>query len=75
MSTQTTTTFPCEPPGSRARTESADRPGSPAVTTAGRSTPVPSLVAIPKLNDKGRMADIPLSPEARSPSSGAARSS
>jgi Enoyl-CoA hydratase/isomerase len=42
--------------------ESADRPGSPAVTTASRGTPVPSLDAIPKLNDKGRMADIALSP-------------
>jgi hypothetical protein len=32
-------------------------------------------MVIPKLNDKGRMANIPLSPEAKSRSSGAVTSS
>ncbi len=51
MSTQNTSTFTDEPLGSRA--------------SAALEASQARSAAIPELNDKGRMADIPLSPEAK----------
>lgn len=51
MSVQNSSTLTHEPPSSRA--------------SAGLDASQASGAAIPELNDKGRMADIPLSPQAK----------